>query len=94
MTDALWIVAGLILLALVFGAGRFFAGKRREPESPLGSARIPAPGAVPEDMEDLAREVVPLLARKQKIDAIKLVRSRTGLGLKEAKDWVEAIERR
>ena len=30
------------------------------------------------------------LARGDKIGAIKLVRAETGLGLKEAKDWVEA----
>jgi ribosomal protein L7/L12 len=29
---------------------------------------------------------------KQKIEAIKLVRAATGMGLKEAKDWVEALQ--
>lgn len=38
-------------------------------------------------------EIVELLRRGQKIEAIKLYRERTGLGLKEAKDAVEAIER-
>jgi ribosomal protein L7/L12 len=37
-------------------------------------------------------EVSNLLARGNKIGAIKLVRERTGLGLKEAKDYVEALE--
>ena len=34
-----------------------------------------------------------LLLQGKKIDAIKLVREQTGLGLKEAKDFVEALER-
>jgi ribosomal protein L7/L12 len=38
-------------------------------------------------------EVVTLLERGQKIEAIKRYRERTGVGLKEAKDAVEAIQR-
>jgi hypothetical protein len=38
-------------------------------------------------------EVRGLLAQSRKIDAIKLVREQTGAGLKDAKDFVEAIER-
>lgn len=37
-------------------------------------------------------EVRALLERNRKIEAIKLYREHTGLGLKEAKDAVEAIE--
>jgi ribosomal protein L7/L12 len=39
------------------------------------------------------REVRELLATGRKIEAIKLYRERTGAGLKQAKDAVEAIER-
>ena len=39
-------------------------------------------------------EVVRLLAAGEKIAAIKSVRQRKGLGLKEAKDYVDAIESR
>lgn len=38
-------------------------------------------------------DIIELLRQGQKIEAIKLYRERTGLGLKEAKDAVEAIER-
>jgi hypothetical protein len=38
-------------------------------------------------------EVAGLVLRKQKIQAIKVAREATGLGLKEAKDLVEEIER-
>lgn len=39
----------------------------------------------------LESEIVPLLQGGNKIEAIKLYRERTGMGLKEAKDAVEAI---
>lgn len=39
-------------------------------------------------------EVRTLIAHGNKIAAIKRVRDMTGLGLKEAKDYVDAIERR
>lgn len=40
----------------------------------------------------LPDDVRAALARGQKIEAIKLLRGHTGLGLKEAKDWVEALD--
>jgi hypothetical protein len=39
-------------------------------------------------------ELLSLLGRGEKIRAIKLYRERTGVGLKEAKDAVEALARR
>lgn len=47
----------------------------------------------PEPQMDLRLEVQHLLKRHQKIEAIKLVRSIHGTGLKEAKEWVEKVER-
>lgn len=41
---------------------------------------------------DVEREVAKLLERNEKINAVKVYRERTGVGLKEAKDEVEAIE--
>jgi hypothetical protein len=46
------------------------------------------PRSVPPEVETKARA---LLERDQKIHAIKIVREATGMGLKEAKDWVEAL---
>ncbi|QDV35665.1 ribosomal protein L7/L12 [Tautonia plasticadhaerens] len=43
--------------------------------------------------EDLKRQVRDLLDQGSKIEAIKVYRERTGAGLKEAKDAVEAFER-
>lgn len=40
---------------------------------------------------DVMQQVAELLAQRRKIEAIKLVREATGLGLKEAKDFVESL---
>ncbi len=74
----------LLLIALVVGwvlgyvQGRKAAG--------AGPVQVPGPGEMPE-VEDLMRQ-------RRKIDAIKLYRERTGAGLGEAKEVVEAIGRR
>jgi ribosomal protein L7/L12 len=50
--------------------------------------------AVPPPSNDLDPEVVQLINSGKKINAIKLHRERTGLGLKEAHDAIEAFEKR
>jgi Ribosomal protein L7/L12 C-terminal domain len=50
--------------------------------SPFGS---PAAGA--------SEQIKALLMRGNKIEAIKVYREQTGLGLKQAKDYVDALER-
>jgi len=50
--------------------------------------------ALARPIADLEREVGKLLERGEKIAAIKVYRERTGVGLKSAKDEVEAIEAR
>jgi large subunit ribosomal protein L7/L12 len=52
------------------------------------------PGAVPPPSTELDPDVVQLINSGKKINAIKLYRERTGLGLKEAHDAIEAFERR
>jgi large subunit ribosomal protein L7/L12 len=49
---------------------------------------------VPPPTTELDPEVVQLINSGKKIHAIKLHRERTGLGLKEAHDAVEAFEKR
>ena len=48
------------------------------------------PGAAQQAARALPPDAARALARGDKIEAIKLVRTETGLGLKEAKDWVDA----
>lgn len=45
-------------------------------------------------VESIMPVLIELLRRKQKINAIKLYRETTGLGLKESKDFVDDLERR
>jgi ribosomal protein L7/L12 len=47
-------------------------------------------GAAAHAARALPPDAAQALARGDKIGAIKLVRAETGIGLKEAKDWVEA----
>ncbi len=51
------------------------------------------PSHDPDPRTDLQLEVQHLLKQHKKIEAIKLVRSIHGTGLKEAKEWVETVER-
>ena len=59
------------------------------PAPPASAARRVAPGGV---NIQLGRDLEQLLSAGRKIEAIKLVRERTGLGLKEAKEAVERLE--
>ncbi len=58
-----------------------------------GESRTPAAPVTPDDVSDtLKREVEMLLTQGKKIQAIKLYREQTGLGLREAKDAIDLIE--
>jgi len=41
--------------------------------------------------EDQIQQITDALAAGRKIDAIKIYREATGMGLKEAKDWIDAL---
>ena len=58
------------------------------PRAAPGAQRA-APGSV---NLQLGRELEQLLSAGKKIEAVRLVRERTGLGLKESKDAVERLE--
>ncbi|ATY34585.1 hypothetical protein CVN68_12155 [Sphingomonas psychrotolerans] len=60
------------------------------PAATLPATRLPVATLSPE----VEQEVRALLAAGRKIQAIKLARDATHLGLKETKDLVEAMERR
>lgn len=66
--------------------------------NPTGAQRCEScgaelPGAYEQPQESLEEMLAALLADGQKIEAVKLYRERTGAGLREAKDAVEALER-
>ena len=100
--------AKLILVIVAVGLVCFIAGlivasrRRRDgrmlvqqsplapgPASPASAAQRVAPGSV---NLQLGRDLEQLISAGKKIEAIKLVRERTGLGLKDAKDAVERLE--
>ena len=77
------IVLGAVALILVLLITRRGGRRREDLLEPPAAVQIP---------EALAREVRTLLAQGHKLSAIKLVRERSSLGLKEAKDVVERLE--
>jgi len=84
---AIYLIVGLTVVVVAV-LGIIFA--RRSSGQPLDRAPTPAPSLAPQ----LQGEVRTMLARNAKIEAIKHVRAATGLGLKDAKDAVEAIEQK
>ena len=54
----------------------------------MNKATEAAAGAIDEELAEAARALV---GSGRKIEAVKLVRERTGCGLKDAKDYVESL---
>jgi len=69
------------------------AGLKESKDAVEAILRGPAPPASSWGDRAFEDEVATLLEQGQKIEAIKRYRERTGVGLKEAKDAVEAIQR-
>ena len=91
------IAAGVVILVLIAMIAR--AGRRRDPlmgGAPPRAYRStnPAPVPVATLSPEVERQVRAQLAAGRKIQAIKIARDATHLGLKETKDLVEALERR
>lgn len=80
--------AGLVL-ALRRGGGRDLTGPPRTLSQPNAAQTIVTVRT--ETIDD--EEIRELIRQNRKIEAIKRLRDATGLGLKEAKDAVEALER-
>lgn len=78
-----------VVLALLILAWIVLRLARRS--APSATARRPAP--LPSVAPDVVDEALRILRDGNKIAAIKHVRERTGLGLREAKDVVDAAER-
>jgi hypothetical protein len=84
------IAAGFLVLVLIAMIAR--AGRRRDPLMGGAPPRVPVPVATLSP--EVERQVRAQLAAGRKIQAIKIARDATHLGLKETKDLVEALERR
>ena len=87
-----YILIGVLVVALPFLLTRLLSARSRERRTVPGAT--PAGRQVPSRIDGAVRgEVVRLLAQGGKMEAIKLVRDRTGLALAAAKDAVETIGR-
>ena len=91
-------VLGLLLgVALTLFLIRKGQGDRRDLTAPPPRAAPRTPEIRPMvrvgDKRIGDEDILDLIRQNRKIEAIKLMRERTGLGLAEAKDAVEALER-
>ncbi|WP_182900897.1 ribosomal protein L7/L12 [Microbispora sp. H10830] len=82
----LLVLAVIVIALLGVGLAAVRAGAR-----PAGPLAWRSPGLLPPVSADLQHRVRELYADNKKIEAIKLIREQTGLGLKEAKDLAEAL---
>jgi large subunit ribosomal protein L7/L12 len=85
--------AGRKIEAIKLFRERTGAGLKEAEDAVEAIERGQAPPASPVGDRAFEDEVATLLERGQKIEAIRRYRERTGVGLKEAKDAVEAIRR-
>jgi len=85
-------VLGLLLgVALTLFLIRKGQGDRRDLTAPPRTVQRPMVRVGDEQIGD--EEILDLIRQNRKIEAIKLMREKTGLGLAEAKDAVEELER-
>lgn len=95
MGKLLFLVLGLVIGLFI---ARYLRGQGRgdltapPPSRPVPRASAPPPMIRIGDERIDEEEVRELIRQNRKIEAIKRVRDRTGLGLAEAKDAVEAVE--
>jgi hypothetical protein len=86
-----WIVVAVVaFFALIFGyiLGRRSGNVVNVPSGPVKTPHVRVSSS--DVLDDWEREARDLMAAGSKIQAIKVVRDGTGMGLKEAKDLVES----
>ncbi|MEX0676681.1 MAG: ribosomal protein L7/L12 [Pirellulales bacterium] len=87
-TALLCAILGLVLLALFARGGGANSARLRSIDRKLDLV-LTNLGIDPG--QGLDKQIADLLRSGQKIEAIKLYRAQTGVGLKEAKDYVEGL---
>ncbi|SFF76708.1 Ribosomal protein L7/L12 C-terminal domain-containing protein [Novosphingobium sp. CF614] len=90
MSWAVIVLGALMVFALGWVAGRSYGGRDLSGPRPLaGPTR-----AFDQLGPSIRAEIETAIASGHKIDAIKLLREATGMGLQESKEAVESMERR
>ena len=88
-----WLLIALIVFAVLRLMARLVSS--RTPTAPLPeSSRPPKPTLSTAERAKLEREREEALREGRQIDAIKIHRQLTGLGLKDAKDEVDELRKR
>jgi ribosomal protein L7/L12 len=93
------IIAALIIILPIVLTKLFSGGSRRDTKKVLGAeprskpASAPRRAATPTAGDAVRQEVSDLLAQGRKIEAIKVMRDKSGLTLAAAKDAVEVVEK-
>lgn len=86
INPALIVLGVLLIIAVAVVLRQRGSGVTTVASAPPAARSAPLPA-------DTDQAIRVLIQQQKKIEAIKLVRERTGLGLKEAKDYVEEVER-
>jgi len=91
--DLTYIIIAAVIIALPFILTRLFSGGGKKDATTVLGASTPRSRDARAAAESalLSDEVKALLARGDKIAAVKLLRDHTGLGLKEAKDVIDKL---
>jgi len=91
---------GIIVLAVGYWLGKRSRGSQTQmpmmPDASFGKQNMVSKTSVQGvhmNKNDVHTQIKDLLSRSQKIEAIKFLRLQRGIGLKEAKDYVEGLER-
>ena len=88
-----YVLIAALILVLPIILTRLLSARARHTAVVRGAAPAPAPAREPPRVDALRLEVTSLLAQGGKMEAIKLMRDKKGLGLAEAKAAVETIGR-
>jgi ribosomal protein L7/L12 len=95
-----FIILGIVTLAIGYWLGSRSRGSQTQmpmmPDASFGKQSVASKmntQGVHMNKSDVHTVIKDLLARRQLIEAIKFLRLQRGLGLKEAKDYVEALDR-
>lgn len=90
----LFAIAGIVGIGVVvYVNSQKRSNVHSDPHQPAKPKAQPTTAELKE-LETLSPEIVKALENREKILAIKLYREETGLGLKEAKDFIDRIQSR
>ena len=88
-----YVIVAVLILALPLLLTRTLSARRSRSARLADGGRGAAAAAGPQKPDALRPHIARLLAQGGKLEAIKLMREKTGMGLAEAKQAVEAIGR-